>query len=62
MTMLLEQNSSSQASGGTRTSRRFVWGYADLWTQTEVSAVRRFAAWLALAVSVAVAVLLLLGF
>jgi hypothetical protein len=66
MTMLLEQEPSSsqarQASGGTRTSRRLlVWSQVDLFAQTDVSAVRQLAAWVALSITLAVAVLLLLG-
>ena len=62
MTMLLEQHSSSQASGGNRTSRRFVWAYTDVSTRSEVSAMRRLAAWTALGITLAICVLLLLGF
>ena len=57
MTMLLEQHSSSSdAGGGGRSPRRLL-----AWNQTEISAIRRVAAWLALAVTVLIFVLLLLG-
>jgi hypothetical protein len=66
MTMLLEQESSPsqarQASGGIRTSRRLlVWAQVDLFAQTDVSAGRQLAAWVALSITVAACVLLLLG-
>jgi predicted DNA-binding ribbon-helix-helix protein len=66
MTMLIEQESSSrkarQASGGHRTSRRLpFWSQVDLFAQTDVSVVRQLAAWLALSITLAVAVLLLVG-
>jgi hypothetical protein len=54
VTMLLEQ-SSSQAGGGTRTVRRLL-----AWP-SDVSAARRVTAWVSLAVTVVIAVLLLLG-
>ncbi len=57
MTMLLEQHSSSsEVGGGGRSPRRSL-----VWNQTEVSATRRVAAWLALAVTFAIVVLLLIG-
>ena len=66
MTMLLEQEPSSsqarQASGGNRTSRRLlVWAQVDLFAKTDVSVARQLAAWVALSITLAVAVLLLLG-
>jgi hypothetical protein len=55
MTMLLEQHSSSSdVGGGGRSPRRLL-----AWNQTEVSTARRAAAWLALAITVAIFVLLL---
>ena len=55
--MLLEQHSSSSdVGGGGRSPRRLL-----AWNQTEVSAIRRVAAWLALTVTVLIFVLLLLG-
>ena len=60
--MLLEQHSSSEARGGGLGSRRLlVWAQTDILAQGEVSAVRRLAAWLALSVTLVIAVLLLLG-
>jgi hypothetical protein len=61
MTMLLEQHSSNQASGGSPDSRRLMIRDLIMWGQAEVSATRRLAAWVALAWTLAVAVLLLLG-
>jgi hypothetical protein len=55
MTMLLEQHSSSsEVGGGGRSPRRSL-----AWNQTEVSGVRRAVAWLALAITVVILVLLL---
>ena len=55
--MLLEQHSSSsEVGGGGRSPRRLL-----AWNQTEVSALRRIAAWFALAVTVLIFVLLLIG-
>jgi hypothetical protein len=57
MMMLLEQHSSSSdVGGGGRSPRRLL-----AWNQTEVSALRRAAAWLAVGITVLVCVLLLLG-
>jgi hypothetical protein len=64
MTMLLEQHSSNQArpaDGGNRTSRRLLWAYTDVWTGLEVSVVRQLASWLLLGITLAIAVLLLIG-
>jgi hypothetical protein len=66
MTMLLEQEPSSgqarQANGGNRSSRRLlVWAQVDIFAQTDVSVGRQLAAWIALAITVATCVLLLLG-
>lgn len=54
--MLIEQHSSSQVGDADRSSRRLL-----ILDESEVSRVRQIAAWLALAVTVAVAVLLLVG-
>jgi hypothetical protein len=57
MTMLLEQHSSSSdVGGGGRSPRRLL-----AWNQTEVSALRRAAAWLALGITILIFVLLLFG-
>lgn len=65
MTMLLEhskQHSSREAGGGTSGSRRLLtWSQMDIWASTEVSVARRLGAWVALSVTLAMAVLLLLG-
>jgi len=61
MTMLLEQHSSSQASGGGADSRRLMIRDVIMWGQSEVSPARRFAAWLALGWTLLIAVVLLLG-
>ena len=58
--MLLEQHS-NQASGGSPDSRRLMIRDVIMWGQAEVSPTRRLAAWVALAWTLAVAVLLLLG-
>jgi hypothetical protein len=59
--LLIEQHSSSEVSGGTPSSRRLLWAYTDIWGAGEVSPTRGLAAWLALAVSLSMALLLLLG-
>ena len=71
MTMLLEQHPSAVRRGlplrrerdRTRvvSRRSLVWAHTDLFAQTEVSAARRLAAWMALAVCFAVLILLVLG-
>jgi len=61
--MLIEQHSSSEVSGGTPSSRRLlIFAQMDLWAQTEVSPTRRMAAWLALSITFAITMLLLLGY
>jgi hypothetical protein len=60
--LLIEQHSSSEVvGGGTPSSRRLLWAYTDIWGAGEVSPTRGLAAWLALAVSLLMVVLLLLG-
>jgi hypothetical protein len=60
--MLIEQHSSSKAGGGTPSSRRLLmWAHTDVWGQGEVSPARRLAAWIALSITFAMAVLLALG-
>ena len=67
MTMLLEQHSSSEAVasseavGGGPDTRRLMIRDVLMWGQSEVSPTRRLAAWIALAWTLAVAVMLLLG-
>jgi hypothetical protein len=61
MKMLLEQHSSAEASGGSPDSHRLLVRDLLMWGQSEVSAARRVAAWLALAWTLVIAVLLLLG-
>jgi hypothetical protein len=63
MTMLLEQEYPTQAKGSSanRTSRRLVWAQVDLFAGTDVSATRRLAAWIALSITLAACILLLLG-
>ena len=61
MKMLLEQHSSNQAGGGSPDSRRLLIRDMLMWGQSEVSPTRRLAAWIALAWTLAIAVILLLG-
>jgi hypothetical protein len=61
--MLMEQHSSSgEVSGGIPSSRRLLmFAKMDLWAQTEVSPSRRLAAWVALSITVAITMILLVG-
>jgi len=61
MTMLLEQHSSNQAGGGSADSRRLLFRDVVMWGHSEVSPTRRLAAWVALACTLGVVVMLLLG-
>ena len=63
--MLIEQHSSSevQVGGGIPSSRRLLeWAQIDVWGSGDVSPTRQLAAWIALSVTVAIMVLLALGY
>jgi hypothetical protein len=75
MTMLLEQQSARtlprkvplgrepQADAAEKSSRRaMVWAHTDIFSNTEVSAARQVAAWIALTICLAALVLLAFGF
>jgi hypothetical protein len=63
MTMLIEQHQGqpSQVAAAARNSRRLVWTQVDIFAGTDVSAPRRLAAWIALSITLAACILLLLG-
>ena len=59
----IEQHSTSQAIGsGTGSRRLLVWAQTDIWGLQEISATRRLAAWVALAITFAIALLLAMGY
>jgi hypothetical protein len=61
--VLIEQHSSSEAGGGTPSSRRLlVIAHTDLWGAGEVSAARGLCAWVALSITLLIAVMLALGY
>lgn len=61
--MLIEQHSSRNAGGGNSDSRRLLmWAQMDILAGTEVSITRRLAAWIALSITFAIALMLLLGY
>jgi hypothetical protein len=63
--LLIEQHSSSEVEvgGGIPSSRRLlVWAQMDVWGTGDVSPTRQMAAWIALAITVAIMVLLALGY
>jgi hypothetical protein len=61
--MLIEQHSSSEVGGGIPSSRRLlVRAQTDVWGAGEVSVTRQLAAWIALAITLAIMVLLALGY
>jgi hypothetical protein len=63
--MLIEQHSSNEVEvgGGIPSSRRLLdWAQTDVWGTGDVSATRQLAAWIALATTVAIMVLLALGY
>ena len=55
-----KQHSSREAGGGGASSRRLPF-QAGIWAGTEAPATQRLAAWIALSIALAIAVLLLLG-
>ena len=61
--MPIEQHSSSEVGGGIPSSRRLLeWAQTDVWGSGEVSATRQLAAWIALAITVLIMLLLALGY
>jgi hypothetical protein len=61
--MPIEQHSSSEVSGGAPSSRRLLLlAHTDIWGAGEVSAGRRLMAWLALGITLLIAVMLALGY
>jgi hypothetical protein len=60
--MAIEQSAPQDAIGAGESRRVLMWSQMDLMAGTEVSTTRRLAAWIALAVSLLMALLLLLGY
>jgi hypothetical protein len=61
--VFIEQHSSSEVGGGIPSSRRLLdWTQIDVWGTGEVSAARQLTAWVALAITIAIMVLLALGY
>ena len=61
--MSIEQQPTSQALGSASGSRRLLsLAQTDIWGMQEISAARRLVAWVALAITVAIALMLGLGY